>query len=297
MFTYSPQEKISWIYKNDPVQKFTYTWFLILCCYLNDPQLCFFLFSDSCSWVPCLSWTVKLTTVLQKNPSGPTNSLVFQHFCVFPQYFVKVDETFQTSQSRSSYTIVWKVWMSDLMFNKKNKKNNTTLFTSASHLMVAERWGNKARSFHRMWNKVDSPDFHLCKRWQLELHLHWGAHTRLPLYSQITPDSQQKKTWPWLLKPVGLFLLLWWRFYACYAWGGKNIHFLAQLFTEIDFTLSGMLDKQHLGLQLSAHENYCLQLMWTWCTGLCMCVYTVYIFARKKQLELGWNGLLLSAGV
>ncbi len=30
----------SWIYKNDPVQKFTPPWFLTLCCYLNDPQLC-----------------------------------------------------------------------------------------------------------------------------------------------------------------------------------------------------------------------------------------------------------------
>jgi len=35
----------------------------------------------------------------------------------------------------------------------------------------------------------------------------------------------------------------------------KNVHFLAWLFTEIDFTLSGMLDKQHLGLQLSAHNE------------------------------------------
>ncbi len=34
--------KYSISHKNDPVQKFTYTWFLILCCYLNDPQLCFF---------------------------------------------------------------------------------------------------------------------------------------------------------------------------------------------------------------------------------------------------------------
>ncbi len=38
-----------------------------------------FLFSGSCSWVPCLSWTVKLPAVHQKNPSGPTNSFVFQH--------------------------------------------------------------------------------------------------------------------------------------------------------------------------------------------------------------------------
>ncbi len=35
MFTYSR------IYKNDPVQKFSSPWFLTLCCYLNDPQLCF----------------------------------------------------------------------------------------------------------------------------------------------------------------------------------------------------------------------------------------------------------------
>ncbi len=27
-----------------------------------------FVFSDSVSWVPCLSWTVKLSAVLQKNP-------------------------------------------------------------------------------------------------------------------------------------------------------------------------------------------------------------------------------------
>ncbi len=45
-----------------------------------------FLFSDRCSWVPCVSWTVKLSAVLQKNPSSPTNSLVFQHFCVFEPF-------------------------------------------------------------------------------------------------------------------------------------------------------------------------------------------------------------------
>ncbi len=46
----------------------------------------FFLFSDSCSWVPCLFWTVKLPAILQKNPSGPTNYLVFLHFCVFEPF-------------------------------------------------------------------------------------------------------------------------------------------------------------------------------------------------------------------
>ncbi len=88
MFTYSPQEKIIVEFIKMTVQKFTYTWFLILCCYLNDPQGtgCVFLFSGSCSWVPCLSWTVKLSAVLQKNPSAPTNYLVFQHFCVFEPF-------------------------------------------------------------------------------------------------------------------------------------------------------------------------------------------------------------------
>jgi len=47
---------------------------------------CVFLFSDSCSWVLCLSWTVKLSAVLQKSPSAPTNSLVFQHCCVFEPF-------------------------------------------------------------------------------------------------------------------------------------------------------------------------------------------------------------------
>ncbi len=47
---------------------------------------CVFLFSDSCSWVLCLYWTVKLSAVLQKNPSAPTNYLVFQHCCVFESF-------------------------------------------------------------------------------------------------------------------------------------------------------------------------------------------------------------------
>ncbi len=48
VYILSTRENNSWIYKNDPVQKVC-TWFLILCCYLNDPQLCFVLLCDSCS--------------------------------------------------------------------------------------------------------------------------------------------------------------------------------------------------------------------------------------------------------
>ncbi len=43
-------------------------------------------FSDRCSWVSCLFWTVQLSAVLQKNPSAHTNSLVLQHFCVFEPF-------------------------------------------------------------------------------------------------------------------------------------------------------------------------------------------------------------------
>ncbi len=52
--------------------------------YIGRPLV--FLFSDSCSWVLCLSWTVKLSAVLQKNPSGPTNSVFFSIFCVFEPF-------------------------------------------------------------------------------------------------------------------------------------------------------------------------------------------------------------------
>ncbi len=36
-------------------------------------------FCDGCSWVPCLFWSVKLSTVLQINPPRPADSSVFQH--------------------------------------------------------------------------------------------------------------------------------------------------------------------------------------------------------------------------
>ncbi len=62
------------------------------------------LFSDSCSWVPCLSWTVQLPAVLQKIPSGPTNDLVSQHFCVFEPFPTLTvwfwDQTFHIDDNR-----------------------------------------------------------------------------------------------------------------------------------------------------------------------------------------------------
>ncbi len=64
---YSPQVKIIVEFIKWPRSK-VYICF-ILCCYLNNPQLFFLLsfwFRDSCSWVPCLSWTVKLPAVIQK---------------------------------------------------------------------------------------------------------------------------------------------------------------------------------------------------------------------------------------
>ncbi len=80
MFTFSPQNKKinSWNYSNNPIQKFVNPWFLILRVVTWMIHDCF-LFSDGCSWVSCLFWTVELSTVLQKNPPGPADSSVFQH--------------------------------------------------------------------------------------------------------------------------------------------------------------------------------------------------------------------------
>ncbi len=50
-----------------------------------------------------LSWTVKLPAVLQKNPPGPSDSLVFQHFCVFEPFTTMIvwfwDPSFQTEDN------------------------------------------------------------------------------------------------------------------------------------------------------------------------------------------------------
>ncbi len=80
MFTYSPQEKIKMT-----LFKSLHTLNSLYCVVTWMIHSCVFLFSDSCSWVP-LSWTVKLPAVLWKNPSVPTNYLVFQHFCAFEPF-------------------------------------------------------------------------------------------------------------------------------------------------------------------------------------------------------------------
>ncbi len=46
----------------------------------------FCLFCDGCSRVPCLFWTVKLSTVLQKNPPRSADSSVFQHPFIFEPF-------------------------------------------------------------------------------------------------------------------------------------------------------------------------------------------------------------------
>ncbi len=73
VYIFSTRQNNNWIYKNDPVQKFTYPWILILC-------VVSWMFCDSCSWVLCWSWAVRQPAVLQKNPPAPAHSLVFQHF-------------------------------------------------------------------------------------------------------------------------------------------------------------------------------------------------------------------------
>ncbi len=85
MFTCSPQEKIIIEFIKWARSK-VYTHLILNPVLFPEWSTAVCVFSDSCSWVPCLSWTVKLSAVLQKNPSGLTNSLVFQHFCVFEPF-------------------------------------------------------------------------------------------------------------------------------------------------------------------------------------------------------------------
>ncbi len=86
MFTYSPQDKkIAEIIQIHPLQKFGNPWFLILC-EVTWWSTTVLLFCVGCSWVPCLFWTVELSTVLQTNPPRSVDSAVFQHFCIFEPF-------------------------------------------------------------------------------------------------------------------------------------------------------------------------------------------------------------------
>ncbi len=129
MFTHSLQEKIVEFIKHTPK---VYIRLILNTVLLPEwSTAVFFLFSDSCSWVPCLSWTVKPSAVLQKNYSGPTNSLVFQHFCVF--------EPFPTMT----------VWFWDPSFLKKKKKrvqlkDSFTTFTEDANAHWFSRRKNHA---------------------------------------------------------------------------------------------------------------------------------------------------------
>ncbi len=100
------------------------------------------LFSDSCSWVPCLSWTIKLSAVLQKNHSAPTNYLVFQHFCVF--------EPFPTMT----------VWFWDPSFHSE------------------DNWGTHMQVLQKIQMLTDAPEFFLiCTCMCLYLYIH-NKHTQ-----------------------------------------------------------------------------------------------------------------------
>ncbi len=80
MFTYSPQDKkIAEIIQITPFKKFGNPWFLILCEVTWMIHDCSFV-CVGCSWVPCLFWTVELSTVLQTNPPRSVDSAVFPAF-------------------------------------------------------------------------------------------------------------------------------------------------------------------------------------------------------------------------
>ncbi len=111
----STRENNSLIYKNSSK---VYIHFILNPMLLPEWSTAVFLFSDSCSWVPCLSWTVKLSAVLQKNPSGPshcwkefkyTKMLENQTICGTWRIFLKNSRQFKCSgQTRDSWTTITK---------------------------------------------------------------------------------------------------------------------------------------------------------------------------------------------
>ncbi len=77
----------------------TYAWFLILCCYLDDPQLFLFVFESS-SRVSCLSWTAKLLAVVRK-------SFRSQKWFGFPASFVYLNPFLQDCMILRSICSHW----------------------------------------------------------------------------------------------------------------------------------------------------------------------------------------------
>ncbi len=102
MFKYTPQDNIiTEFIKNDPVQKFTHPWILILCLIsLDDPHFVI---------VESLVWAVKLPAVLQKNPQLLHNLWFSNIFCIFVP-FPKVTLWFEIHifTLRDSYTTITK---------------------------------------------------------------------------------------------------------------------------------------------------------------------------------------------
>ncbi len=103
MFTCSPQEKIIVDFIKLHHSK-VYIRLILNTVLLPEwsTAVFFVLFSDSCSWVSCFSWTVKLRAVLRKNPLAPTNSLVFQYFVFlnpFQQWLWFWDPVFHTEDN------------------------------------------------------------------------------------------------------------------------------------------------------------------------------------------------------
>ncbi len=70
VYIYSTRQNNNSIYKNDPVQKFTYPWILILCVVTWMIHDCF-----SVLW-----WLFMSPLLVLSNPPAPAHSLFFKHF-------------------------------------------------------------------------------------------------------------------------------------------------------------------------------------------------------------------------
>ncbi len=84
--------------------------FLILCLVTWMIHYCFF--CNGCSWVSCLFWTVKLSSVLQKKSYMTCIFFSFSIFCIFEPFTAVTvwfwDPSFHTEDNRGTQTQILK---------------------------------------------------------------------------------------------------------------------------------------------------------------------------------------------
>ncbi len=133
-----------------------------------------FLFCDGCSWVSCLFWTVKLSTVLQKNPPCPESS-VFQHVFIFEPFPAMT------------------VWFWDPSFHTEDDwGTQTQLLKRFNHWCSRRKHDALRAGGENFWTGWRYPHF----SYFVEIYIYF-FHLVLPFGSSMFPGRQIKYNLPW----------------------------------------------------------------------------------------------------